>query len=106
MLRRDPKWQMHRIPPWLRKAIKAKAILDGKWDKRMGNLQLQSLISSSLFDHWGQAKRDGKLVFITEPYGDYWNLALQFSKDMNCDVRKMEGVWFSGTTRYEFTEKG
>ena len=105
-------FQLHKIPKWLNRKIKAFCILkdggtnaDAFFFERITSSYGHNLAFGNLFDHWGSVEIKGKPIFMTQPYGRHDYLAFQFADTFNLNISIKPGVWNDGTVMYCFSEK-
>jgi hypothetical protein len=105
-------FQMHKIPKWLNRKIKAYYILkDGTnhanqfFFDRITSGYGYTVSYQPLFDHWGSVTIHGVPVFMTQPYGRHDYEAFHFADAFNLNISINCGVWNEGTIMYCFWEK-
>jgi hypothetical protein len=103
MCRWNATWKRHHIPIWVKKAIRMKAIQDGKWSGRHDRFRITSFFPDGLIDHHGSIKRGSSRVFITQPYCKSDDVAKAFAKEMGWSVECITPApWGPGTRCYTF----
>jgi len=115
MLQAFPTYKHHKLPTWLKKAIRSVAVKKGTWSA--GACPVNHMTTDrefpGLWDHWGSLEIDGKTAIITQPYrGGLWvshealiRFANKFAEQHSCSVQILEhGIWHPGTCAFIFSQ--